>query len=113
MGSVREWAPVKGPLRSAWSFGWRTASIGSRVVGSMHWREALSVLSQRLLILEEEVSADSGRAFSLRANSSGTGMFALIVTPTFTSEAALLPPDVATWKELMTFLKNDSQGSGC
>ena len=75
---------------------------------------ALSVLSQRLAILGEEVSFESGCALSFPANSPRTGIFALIVTPTFDSEAALLPPpEVATWKELMTFLKKDSHGSGC
>ena len=39
------------------------AMIGSRVVGSMLWRVALSVLSQRLLILEEGAFLRFGLCF--------------------------------------------------
>ena len=79
----------------------------------MRWRVALSVLSQRSLIFEEGLSFGLDSALFFLANSPGTGMFALMVTPTFASEGALLPPAVAAWKELMTFLKKDSHGSRC
>ena len=41
------------PLEVWWSFDGRMAMIGSRVVGSMLWTVALSLLSQRLLNLEQ------------------------------------------------------------
>ena len=72
-----------------WSFGWRIALFGSRVFGSMLWRGALSVLSQRVLIFAEGLPFDSDPALSLWVKPSGTGMFALIVTPTFSAEADL------------------------
>ena len=66
-----------------------------------------------MLILAERLPSDSGPAFSLRVKPSGTGMFALTVTPTFTAEAVLPRSRLTPWKVLITFLKNDSHGSRC
>ena len=61
----------------------------------------------------EGLPFDSGCAFPFRANPSGTGMFALTVTPTFTPEGVLLCARLTPWKVLRTFLKKDSHGSRC